>query len=107
MASSSIKNSYIFSQIGTKGQSHSDVSFLKNSNYCQQYSVFEFLLFPLFLTMKVQGYVMAKEVERRLSWSSGRAADALETLLKVNRQVTQLMFASFLRELVLSMCSVY
>jgi len=31
---------------------------------------------------QVQGYVMAEEVERRLSWSSGRAADALETLLK-------------------------
>ncbi|KAK8942652.1 hypothetical protein KSP39_PZI009257 [Platanthera zijinensis] len=29
-----------------------------------------------------QGYVTAEEVEKRLSWSSGRAMDALETLLK-------------------------
>ncbi|KAI0497725.1 hypothetical protein KFK09_020959 [Dendrobium nobile] len=29
-----------------------------------------------------QGYVTVEEVERRLSWSSGRAMDALETLLK-------------------------
>lgn len=29
-----------------------------------------------------QGYVMVEEVEKKLSWSSGRAMDALETLLK-------------------------
>ncbi|KAH0434466.1 hypothetical protein IEQ34_026824 [Dendrobium chrysotoxum] len=29
-----------------------------------------------------QGYVTVEEVEKRLSWSSGRAMDALETLLK-------------------------
>ncbi|RRT71485.1 hypothetical protein BHE74_00016695, partial [Ensete ventricosum] len=29
-----------------------------------------------------QGYVTIEEVEKRLSWSSGRAIDALETLLK-------------------------
>ncbi|KAI3824601.1 hypothetical protein L1987_06065 [Smallanthus sonchifolius] len=29
-----------------------------------------------------QGFVTVEEVERRLSWSSGRASDALETLLQ-------------------------
>ncbi|RWW08105.1 hypothetical protein GW17_00028477, partial [Ensete ventricosum] len=32
--------------------------------------------------LKAQGYVTIEEVEKRLSWSSGRAIDALETLLK-------------------------
>eukprot|EP01018_Ginkgo_biloba_P010600 Gb_17178 [translate_table: standard] len=31
---------------------------------------------------QARGYVMVEEVERKLSWSSGRAVDALETLLK-------------------------
>eukprot|EP01018_Ginkgo_biloba_P008668 Gb_07588 [translate_table: standard] len=31
---------------------------------------------------EARGYVMLEEVERRLSWSSGRVVDALETLLK-------------------------
>ncbi|KAH9320817.1 hypothetical protein KI387_015456, partial [Taxus chinensis] len=31
---------------------------------------------------QVRGYVMAEEVERKLGWSSGRATDTLETLLK-------------------------
>ncbi|KAJ6792955.1 vacuolar protein sorting-associated protein 22-like protein 1 [Iris pallida] len=31
---------------------------------------------------QARGYVMVEEVEKRLSWSSGRAIDALDTLLK-------------------------
>jgi len=34
--------------------------------------------------MQARGYVLVEEVEKRFSWSSGRAIDALETLLEVN-----------------------
>ncbi|KAK9156599.1 hypothetical protein Scep_003173 [Stephania cephalantha] len=34
--------------------------------------------------LKANGFVTVDEIERRFSWSSGRAADALETLLEVS-----------------------
>lgn len=34
--------------------------------------------------MQARGFVLAEEVEKRFSWSSGRAIDALETLLEVS-----------------------
>lgn len=36
------------------------------------------------LFSQAQGYVTVDEVERRLSWTSGRAVDALDTLLDVS-----------------------
>lgn len=33
---------------------------------------------------QAQGFVTVDEVQRRLNWSSGRATDALETLLEVS-----------------------
>lgn len=33
--------------------------------------------------LQAQGFVTVDEVERRLSWTSGRAIDALDTLLDV------------------------
>jgi hypothetical protein len=34
--------------------------------------------------MQARGYVTVEQVEKEFSWSTGRAIDALETLLKVN-----------------------
>jgi len=33
--------------------------------------------------MQAEGYVTVEQVEKEFSWSTGRAIDALETLLKV------------------------
>lgn len=40
--------------------------------------------------MQAHGYVTIEELEKRLSWSSGRAIDALETLLKVSPSYLQI-----------------
>jgi len=37
----------------------------------------------LLLSAQGQGFVIVEEVQRRLSWTSGRVIDALETLLEV------------------------
>jgi hypothetical protein len=34
--------------------------------------------------MQAEGFVTVEQVERKFSWSTGRAIDVLETLLKVN-----------------------
>lgn len=39
---------------------------------------------------QAQGFVTVDEVERRLSWTSGRAIDALDTLLDV-REINTLL----------------
>jgi hypothetical protein len=37
----------------------------------------------IIVDMQTEGYVTVEQVEKEFSWSTGRAIDALETLLKV------------------------
>jgi hypothetical protein len=55
---------------------------------CYQFAAIQeiLLLFNIYIHLGLlqgQGFVTVDEVERRLSWTSGRAIDALDTLLDV------------------------